>query len=215
MDTIKDLTVIYYTSNREKKDFEDKIRKNLLKTTGDIPLISVSQKPIDFGKNICVGDVGTSDHNIYRQMQIGILEAKTKFVCTAEADCLYPPTGYFDFILPDDKTAYHYTNVWILYKGSHVFKKKAFSLCALFSNREYLLARLGRVLHKRPEWSLKKPRPLFHRYQGWIPFTNDSPIINIKTHEGMRWFTGTEKAEKKELPFWGSATKLEDELWPR
>ena len=211
---MNDVTVIYYTSNREKEDFENKIKVKLLKSIGNTPLISVSQKPIVFGQNICVGDVGTSDHNIYRQMQIGALKAKTKFVCAAEADCLYPPTGYFDFILPDDKTAYHYTNVWILYKGSQIFKKKAFSLCGLFSNREYLLARLDRVLHKRPKWSLKKPRPLFHRYQGWTPFTNDLPIINIKTHEGMRWFTGTEKLESTELPYWGLASRLEEKLWP-
>ncbi len=209
---MKDVTVIYYTSNREKEDFESKIRKNLLKVIGDLPLISVSQKPIDFGTNICVGDVGTSDHNIYRQMQTGCLKATTKFVCTAEADCLYPPTGYFDFIPPDESAAYHYTNVWILYKGSHIFKKKAFSLCALFSNREYLLSRLDRVLRKLPQWSTRKPHPLFHKYRGWTPFTNDLPVVNIKTRNGMRWFTGTEKIEKPELPYWGSAEKLEEEL---
>lgn len=209
---MKDVTVIYYTSNREKEDFESKIRKNLLKVIGDLPLISVSQKPIDFGTNICVGDIGTSDHNIYRQMQTGCLKATTKFVCTAEADCLYPPTGYFDYKPPDETAAYHYINVWILYKGSHIFKKKAFSLCALFSNREYLLSRLKRSLGRREQWSAIKPHPLFHKYRGWTPFTNKLPVINIKTRQGMRWFTGTEKIEKPELPYWGSAEKLEKEL---
>lgn len=208
-----DTTVIYYTSNREKPDFENKIQKSLLKVIGNTPLISVSQKPIDFGENICVGDVGTSDHNIYRQMQLGCLKAKTKYVCTAEADCLYPPTGYFDFVPPDENAAYHYMNIWILYKGSHIFKKKAFSLCALFSNREYLLQRLDRVLKGRPQWSLKKPHPLFHRYQGWTKFTNEIPVINIKTKDGMRWFTGTEDKQAKSLPHWGKAEKIEEELW--
>ncbi|HJY98372.1 MAG TPA: hypothetical protein VJ227_01515 [Patescibacteria group bacterium] len=208
-------TVIYYTSNREKEDFETKIRERLLKAAGRTPLISVSQKPIDFGENICVGDVGISDHNIYRQIQLGCLKATTKFVCTAEADCLYPSAGYFDFAPPDKETAYHYTNVWILYKGTHIFKKKAYSLCALFANREYLLSRLDRVLHKLPKWSLKKPHPLFHRYQGWTPFTNELAVVNIKTKDGMRWFTGTEEKEAKSLPFWGSAKHLEGELWPK
>jgi hypothetical protein len=212
---MKDLTVIYYTSNREKEDFETKIRKRLLKTIGNLPLISVSQKPIDFGENICVGDVGTSDHNIYRQIQMGCLRAKTKFVCTAEADCLYPPKGYFDFNPPEKTAAYHYTNVWILFEGYRVFKKKAFSLCALFTNREYLLSRIQRSIGKRAQWSDKKPRPIFHRYQGWTPFTNKLPVINIKTKEGMRWFTGTEELEKKELPYWGDAQKLQEEIWPK
>lgn len=212
---MKNVTVIYYTSNREADNFENKIKDELLETIGDTPLISISQKPINFGQNICVGDVGTSDHNIYRQMQIGCKKATTKFVCTTEADCLYPPTGYFDFIPPDENTAYHYTNVWILYKGSHIFLKKAFSLCALFSNREYLLARLDRVLRKLPEWSTCKPHPLFHKYRNWTPFTNNLPVINIKTKNGMRWFTGTEGIEAKELPHWGLATKMEEKLWPK
>ena len=133
--TRKDLTVIYYTSNREKPEFENIIRQKILKTIGNTPLISVSHKPIKFGQNICVGDVGLSDYNIYRQMQLGCLEAKTKYVCTAEADCLYPPTGYFDFKPPENWTAGHYTNLYILWKGSHIFNQKAFSLCGLFSNR--------------------------------------------------------------------------------
>lgn len=212
---MKDVTVIYYTSNREKPDFEQKIREKLLTTIGNTPLISVSQKPIKLGTNICVGDVGTSDHNIYRQIQIGVLKATTKFVCTAEADCLYPPTGYFDFVPPNENSAYHYTNVWVLYKGSDVFRKKAFSLCALFSNREYLLTRLDRVLRKSPQWSAKKPHPLFHKYRDWTPFKSSLPVVNIKTRDGMRWFTGTEDITAKKLPHFGSVVKLEEELWPK
>jgi len=210
-----DVTVIYYTSNREEESFETKIKNRLLKTIKGIPLVSVSQKPIDFGKNICVGDVGTSDHNIYRQIQIGALKAKTKFICTAEADCLYPPSGYFDFKPKDENAAYHYTNLWILYKGSDVFRKKAFSLCGLYTNRELLLSRLEIILGKLPQWSLKKPHPLFHKYRGWSPFTSEVPIINIKTRNGMRWYTGTEGPVEKSLPHWGNALGLEEELWPR
>lgn len=209
------VTVIYYTSNREDENFEQKIKDRLLKTIGNTPLISVSQKPIDLGINISVGDVGTSDYNIYRQLQIGCLKATTELVCTAEADCLYPPTGYFDFNPPDKTTAYHYTNVWILYQGSHIFKKKAFSLCALFTNRAYLLSRIDRSIGGRAQWSTKKPHPLFHKYRGWTPFTNQLPVINIKTRDGMRWHTGTESIEVKELPHWGSAERLEEELWPK
>lgn len=123
---MRDTTVIYYTSNREKENFENKIKGRLLGSIGDTPLVSVSQKPIDFGENICVGDVGTSDHNIYRQLQMGCMRATTKYVCTAEADCLYPPSGYFDFSPPDENAAYHYTNVWILYRDRIFLKRKLF-----------------------------------------------------------------------------------------
>lgn len=210
---MKDVTVIYYTSNREKEEFESKIRGNLLKTIESLPLISVSQRPINFGKNICVGDVGTSDHNIYRQIQIALMNVKTKFVATAEADCLYPPSGYFDFEPPDETTAYHYLNVWVMYNGYPTYKKKAFSLCGLFANTDYLISRIERSIGHLPLWSNKKPHPLFHKYQGWTPFTNRFPIVNIKTKEGMRWFTGTEKIEEKSLPYFGDAFKLQEKLW--
>lgn len=213
---VKDLTVIYYSSNREKPEFEEMVQKSLLKTIGDTPLISVTHKPMDFGDNICVGDVGLSDYNIYRQMQLGCQLAKTKYVCTAEADCLYPPTGYFDFQPPEDWTAGHYTNMYILWKGSHIFKQKAFSLCALYSNREFLLGRFPRALDAvqwRPDF---KPRhPLFHKWKEWTPFTGIIPVINMKTGEGMRMKTGTgtEGDPQTELPYWGSAREMEWNVW--
>ena len=201
-----DVTVIYYTSNREKPEFEKEIQDRLRATIGDIPLISVSQKPINFGNNACVGDVGLSDYNIYRQMQIGCLIAKTTYVCMAEADCLYPPTGYFDFQPPNDWTAGHYTNMYILWKGSHIFKQKAFSICGLYANREFLLSRFPRSLDPKIQWrpDFKPHHPLFHKWKEWTPFRGDIPIINIKTGDGLRMKSGvgTEGPPQKELPYW-------------
>ena len=57
-------TIVYYTSNRENPDFENRITFRLLKTAKklNMPLINVTQKPMPgFGKNICVGDVGVSN----------------------------------------------------------------------------------------------------------------------------------------------------------
>jgi hypothetical protein len=213
-----DLTIIYYTSNREKVSFESKIQADLFQKAQGIPIICVSQKPVRFGHNICVGDVGLSDYNIYRQMQIGCLEAKTKYVCTAEADCLYPSTGYFDFKPPDENIAYHYMNLYILWKNSHIFRPKAFSLCGLFSNREFLLTRFERSLNPKVKWApgYKPHHPLFYKYHDWTPFRGDVPIINTKTGDGMRIITGTETMDKavKELPVWGKAVDMEKFLWP-
>ena len=49
-------TIIYCSSNKELPEFEAKIVANLLKNCGDLPIISVTQKPMDLGRNICVGD---------------------------------------------------------------------------------------------------------------------------------------------------------------
>jgi len=56
-------TIIYYTANREDERFEQVIRENILRVSEGLPIISVSQKPIDFGQNICVGNVGVSNQN--------------------------------------------------------------------------------------------------------------------------------------------------------
>ena len=122
------LTVIYYTCNREETAFESTIQKSLLDVIGNTPLISVSQKPIDFGKNICVGDIGTSDMNIFRQLLIGCEVATTPLVATAEADCLYPPTGYFDFKPDQEDMAYRYTNLWFFYRQKDFYYKKDYRL---------------------------------------------------------------------------------------
>lgn len=214
-----DLTIIYYSSNREDPVFEKQITDRIKNTVGDTRIISVSHKPMDFGENICVGDVGLSDYNIYRQIQIACLKTDTKYVCTAEADCLYPPTGYFDFIPPDSGSAYHMRNLHILWKGSGVYHAKAFSLCALFTNRYLLLSRLDRCLRDDLMWRPvhKRGHPIFNKWQGWVEEFNKISVINIKTGQGMRKNTGTETnfgaLPVAELPYWGKATDLEKQIW--
>lgn len=91
-----DLTIIYYTANlldEKNPYFLANTKKQLLKAIGDYPMIIVSQKPMTMiGKNstnICVGDIGRSHLNIYRQMLAGCKAAKTKYVAMAEDDILY------------------------------------------------------------------------------------------------------------------------------
>ena len=58
-----DLTMIYYTANTEDPALENNVRNFLVKQANGIPIVSVSQKPIDFGTNICVGEVGFNHYN--------------------------------------------------------------------------------------------------------------------------------------------------------
>lgn len=89
-------TIVYYTGNTESSDFEDKIIENLIKQSGNIPIISVTQKPLNLGKNICVGNVGHSYFNAFRQILIGVKEVKTPYVIRAESDFIHSPS-YFSF----------------------------------------------------------------------------------------------------------------------
>lgn len=92
---MNNLTVIYYTSNyldEHNPYFLNNTKEALLKAAGDLPIIIVSQKPTMFGKNsknICLGDIGRSHLNIYRQMLIGAKEAETDYIALAEDDIFY------------------------------------------------------------------------------------------------------------------------------
>ena len=105
---IKNLTILYYTPNYKSETFAEKIRQKLLETIGNTPLISVSQKPLKFGQNICVGMIGRSVSNVYRQILIGCKEAKTDYVGMAEDDTLYPAVHFDEHYLPPlDTFAYN------------------------------------------------------------------------------------------------------------
>lgn len=93
------LSIVYYTSNylEEKNPFFLKNTKaQLVKAIDDKPLVVVSQKPVERFEglkgeylNVCVGDIGKSHLNIYRQILEGCKAAQTEYVAMAEDDILY------------------------------------------------------------------------------------------------------------------------------
>lgn len=212
-------TIIYYTANTEDPEFEAKIFKNILRQKGNLPVISVSQKPIDFGKNICVGEVGHSYFNEYRQMLIGAKAAKTSYVVLTESDFLYPEC-YFSF-KPKVANIYRYNNIWILYKDPRIYsyRRKAYSIGAQICNREYLINILETNLEGKPEWSDKevvlKNRRGFDMFN--VPFEffdGDIACISFKTGRGMRNSTNILHGRnnlKMKLPFWGHVGNLRKE----
>lgn len=220
-DLSKLLTVIYYTSNREDPAFEKKIRDRLKKTIENLPLISVSQKPIDFGENICVGDVGVSNQNAWRQFQIGAMHATTPFVAHAEADCLYPKE-YFQYIPESVYECGKYDNVWLLYKDSDCgFVNKSYSECAMIWGREIAIRHIEKRLKGRGQWNpeLEHGRnvPVLFGRQSWINIHGKIPVINIKTVNGMHRTHEVNKNQSRygveKLPFWGTANKIRKELF--
>lgn len=107
------------TENRLNEDIANLCRKQLKKVAGDNEIISVSQKPIDLGKNICVGDIGRSWLNIYKQQLVGLREAKNDIIAIAEHDVLYTEE-HFNWELPDRETFYYNDNCWFVeWQGNH------------------------------------------------------------------------------------------------
>lgn len=210
------VTIIYYTSNREKEGFERKIRDKLVENSGGLPIISVSHQPIDLGTNICVGPHVPNDHNLYRQVQIACKAAKTPYVIAAEADCIYPPE-YFQYVPEDTESFYRYSNVWILYKKFDYFFQKTSSEGAMMAGRDFYIKQIDKMLEGRPEWD-ETPRLKLHTMDPlwiWKWFGEGGlPMISWKTNQGLRQFTKTihHISDIESLPYWGKLKELKKEF---
>jgi hypothetical protein len=110
---MSDLTIVYYTDNRLPLEFERRCQRELIKAAEGKPIISVSQKPLDFGENICVGDIGSSVHSIFAQALAGVSAARTRYIGLAEHDCLYTAQHY-NWTPPDDETFYYNVAHWFV-----------------------------------------------------------------------------------------------------
>ena len=214
-------TIIYYTSNRETEEFENKVKSKLLGVSGDIPIISVSQKPITLGKNICVGDVGASDHNLFRQILTGCKEATTPFVISCEADCLYPP-DYFNFTPTSLENCYRFNNLYILNQWGTGdwggFWPKSTAPFAQIAKRDWYISEIEKAMTGRPYWSKDGDRTRIKIFMdiksGWTNAKIKNPILSLKTGNGMRVHTKPTGFPVAEIPYWGKAEDLRRELWP-
>jgi hypothetical protein len=212
-----DLTVVYYTSNQESPDFEANVRKHLKQSATGIPIISVSQRPIDLGTNICVGDVGVSSHNAWRQLQIGAMEAKTRWVCTAEADFLYP-RSYFEFCPPEDDVAYLAAPLYVLFhqrgRAKVYAEKPRLSEAAMVIGRDCLVDAVETTLTGYGMWGLGSANgetfPYLLNVVGKrARFVLDAPVVTFKTDRNMHRRTPhNTRSYARELPYWGNSREL-------
>lgn len=213
---MKDATIIYYTSNREDPAFEERVKENLLKNCGDLPIISVSHKPIKLGKNICVGDVGTSGFNMFRQVEIACEVATTPFVISAEADCLYPP-DYFTF-RPDRLDAcFRNSNLYVMPDHrNYFFYKEEGATHAQIVGREFYLSTLKKLFAGAPRWNTQEknfPKERFKKadvFDEIFHWRTENPVFQIKTHRGMRYYTRSDRTPIPELPYWGKGSEIRD-----
>jgi len=105
-----------YTDNSLEPKFEKRLQEELFKAAQGKRIITVSQKPMDFGRNICVGDIGRSHHSLFTQALIGVKAAKTKYIALAEHDCMYTPE-HFNWRPTNDRIFWYNVNHWFVQWG--------------------------------------------------------------------------------------------------
>lgn len=218
------LTVVYYSASTEDPAFEARVQAQILAAGGGaLPIISVTQRPVNFGRNICVGDVGCCDANAFRQLQIGAQQVDTEWVAVAEADALYPP-AYFEWE-PDASTppCVRYGPIYILWnrppEAREGFRQKEWTEGAQYVRTDYLLKRLERAIGRRPTtWSTPAdphPPELFRKRRWGYRIEPEAPVISCKTGRGLRWGTGTirHRPGLDVLPYWGTAAEVRERFF--
>lgn len=211
--------IIYCSSNREDLRFEDKVKANILQVCGDMPIISVTQKPIDFGKNICVGDdIGVSGFNYFRQFLIGMEASDADYVVSAEADCMYPP-DYFQFVPPRLDVCYRNNNLYVMPdQRAYFFYKKEGATHSQVIGREFYISCLSKLFEGAPMWSAEEknfPKER-HRRSDVVDhieyWTTENPVFQIKTGRSMRYYTNSERVPIESLPYWGNGRDVRRQL---
>ena len=113
---MSDISLIYYTDNQLDPFLFAKCQEKLLEAAQGKRIISVSQKPLDFGDNICVGNIGRSNESLFTQVLTGAKAATTKYVALVEHDCLYSPE-HFNWQPPNDFVFWYNVNHWFVQWG--------------------------------------------------------------------------------------------------
>ena len=221
---VNDLTVIYYTANVLREPAFTNIQKILLEAIGDTPLISISQKPINLGQNICVGAIGQSYLNIYKQMLIGAKAAKTKYIALAEDDALYSKEHFTSYIPKDDEFAYDMAR-WTLYTWHPDVYSIKFRInnSTLICTRDLLIEALEERFAKYPDESAiplhywgefgKYERHLGVTVRKQVEYSSKVPSVVLSHEDAVGFgFLGKRKAlgplQAYDIPVWGKASDL-------
>lgn len=108
--------IIYYTDNILPEWLMLPLQKQLLHAAQKIPIISVSQKPVDFGENICIGELPRVYKSMCYQLVKGLQRAadnEANIIYIVEHDVIYHPSHFM--FKPTARDAFFYdANAWML-----------------------------------------------------------------------------------------------------
>ncbi len=221
-------SILHYTSNHLDKvnpRFAEKVRGQILKSAGAYPIISVSQKPMDFGQNVCIGERPRGHLEIYKAILIAAQTATTEYVGLAEDDIFYTPSHWRTHRPPSHRFAYDLNrwglNTWV---NPPVFGYRARPVVnQLIAPRQLLIDALEERFAKFPDES-QVPLKFWGdlgRYESQLGvtvrelecFAAPDPSV-VFSHEEAFGFLNHGKrksvgeAQRTSLPYWGAAERM-------
>jgi glycosyltransferase involved in cell wall biosynthesis len=180
--------IIYYTDNILDEKIMSACQKQLLKS--QLPIVSISLKPINFCKNVVV-PLERGYLTMFKQILIGLEVIDADIVFFAEHDILYDPS-HFDFTPANNDLYYYNENVYhVSIDGKCVFyyAKRLSQICAF---RKTLLThyihRVENTEMKLNELGQTHEFNNFIRGQGFEPGTHnrEERVDDLKSSE---WFS--------------------------
>ena len=113
---MSDRTILYTTDNALDPSIAALCQRLLLREADGLPIVSVSQRPIEFGRNVCVGEIGRSWYSLYTQLLAGVAAIETDWVVMAEHDCLYS-REHLAYVPADPAVFWYNANCWLVQWG--------------------------------------------------------------------------------------------------
>lgn len=165
--------IIYYTDNSLEEPIFSTVQKTI--AASNLPIVSVSLKPIDFGANLVI-NLPPNIVTMIRQIVKGLEESNSHHVFFCEHDVLYP-LSHFDFTPPTDNIYYYNTNVWRwdYPKNRAIRYDRLISLSGLCANRNLALnhykKRLEKILQMGWDRDTRRHEPDWARKWGYEPGT--------------------------------------------
>lgn len=217
-----ELTIIYYSANRIEERFADRVRAHLAATAERIgaPIISVTQQPVNLGRNVWLGDIGFSTYNVYWQILEGATRAETPWVACAEDDTLYTEE-HFAARPPHDVFWYNKARWWVEPQGVYRWRDRA-AMMTCVASRHLMVRTLSTRFKAYPQQIFDKRRLRSWgepgRYEGNLNlpevrrdfFNTMLPVVTFD-HKGslygLRRWNKDDRIER-ELPHWGPAMDL-------
>ena len=208
-------TIVYYTDGHIDEGLSRAVRKNLKKVAGPIPIISVSQKPLNFGKNICVGMKERSNRSIYEQILAGLEAAEPgSVIYLCEHDIAYSPSHFAHVPEMKDRLDYNQNRYyWAPGQSEYLPARGQWALSQLIAYREFLIEKVKESL------AVEQPTSEMYRCRTH-KFESERPNVDIR--HGMnfsrdgRWkkeyYAGISKLTVKNIGHWGSPAHFSSKL---
>jgi len=181
-------TILYYTDNRLDEPIFSDVQTQLLKS--NLPIVSVSLKPIYFGENIVLENLKPSYPTMVTQIITALENTNSDVVFFCEHDVLYHPSR-FDFT-PARKDIYYYNlNTWRWdYPNDRVIRyDRLISLSGLCVYRELALDHYWRRLKRIQLIEAKNDggEPSWVRKMGYEPGTKKKKRGGFSDEDFETW----------------------------